>query len=99
MTVLQWSRASDYVGRKPVLLIGMAGSIASMLAFGFSTTFFGLVISRCLTGLLNGNVGVLKSAMGDLTDATNRAEGFALMPVTWAIGCTVSGPSLSSDFL
>lgn len=99
MTVLQWSRASDYVGRKPILLIGLVGTIASMLSFGFSTTFLGLVISRCLTGLLNGNVGVMKSAMGDLTDATNRAEGFALMPVTWAIGCTVSSACYMSSEL
>ncbi|KAF8813402.1 hypothetical protein BYT27DRAFT_6370181 [Phlegmacium glaucopus] len=43
-----------------------------------------IVISRCLCGLLNGNIGVMKSCMGELTDPTNRAEAFALMPVIWA---------------
>ncbi|KAF9065821.1 MFS general substrate transporter [Rhodocollybia butyracea] len=91
MTVLQWSRASDHMGRKPILLIGLAGSAISMLLFGLSKTFWALVISRCLTGLLNGNIGVMKSTVGDLTDSTNRAEGAAMMPVIWSIGATI-GP-------
>ncbi|KAJ7690108.1 hypothetical protein B0H17DRAFT_1290721 [Mycena rosella] len=30
--------------------------------------------------------GVMKSAVGDLTDRTNRAEGFAYLPIVWSIG-------------
>ncbi|TFK62044.1 MFS general substrate transporter [Pluteus cervinus] len=93
LCVLQWSRLSDHVGRKPVLLIGLAGTAISMIFFGLSQTFWGLVLSRCLCGLLNGNIGVMKSVMGELTDSSNRAEGFALMPVVWATGATF-GPLL-----
>ncbi|KAJ7911437.1 major facilitator superfamily domain-containing protein [Mycena leptocephala] len=101
MTVLQWSRASDRIGRKPILLVGLFGSAISMLCFGLSRTFWALVISRCLTGLLNGNTGVMKSALGDLTDSSNRAKGFAYVPlwtlnyflgqVIWATGASL-GP-------
>ncbi|KAE9402515.1 MFS general substrate transporter [Gymnopus androsaceus JB14] len=97
MTVLQWSRASDYMGRKPVLLIGLAGSMISMMLFGLSKTFWALVISRCLTGFLNGNVGVMKSTIGDLTDSTNRAEGVSMLPVVWSLGATL-GPLLGGTF-
>jgi hypothetical protein len=38
---------------------------------------------------LNGNVGVIKSMMGELTDSTNIAQGMALMPVVWSTGATV----------
>ncbi|KAL0564566.1 hypothetical protein V5O48_017479 [Marasmius crinis-equi] len=93
ITVLQWSRASDRVGRKPILLIGLLGSAVSMLCFGLSRTFWSLVLSRCLTGLLNGNIGVMKSAMGDVTDQSNRAEGLSLVAVVWCIGATL-GPLL-----
>ncbi len=68
-----------------------------------------LANSRCLCGLLNGNigdillfnsiscgsltefvvVGVMKSTMGELTDNTNRADAFALMPALWAFGATM----------
>ncbi|KAF7364336.1 Efflux pump azaL [Mycena sanguinolenta] len=86
MTVLQWSRASDHVGRKPILLIGLFGTSVSMLCFGMSRTFWALVVSRCLTGLLNGNVGVMKSVMGDLTDRSNRAQALAFLPIVWDLG-------------
>jgi MFS family permease len=97
MTVFQWSRASDHLGRKPILLIGLAGSMISMLVFGLSKTFWALVISRCLTGLLNGNIGVMKGTIGDLTDSTNRAEGISMLPVVWSLGATI-GPLLGGTF-
>ncbi|KAF9219620.1 MFS general substrate transporter [Gyrodon lividus] len=91
VTVLQWSRASDRVGRKPVLLLGIFGLSLSMLCFGLSRTFTGLVVSRCITGALNGNIGVMKSMLGELTDSTNMAQGFALLPISWSLGITL-GP-------
>ncbi|PFH48541.1 hypothetical protein AMATHDRAFT_49464 [Amanita thiersii Skay4041] len=93
VTVLQWSRASDHIGRKPILLFGLVGMTLSMLSFGLSRTYGGLMISRCLCGLLNGNIGVMKSVMGELTDPSNRAEAFALIPVVWATGATL-GPMM-----
>ncbi|KAF9048789.1 major facilitator superfamily domain-containing protein [Panaeolus papilionaceus] len=96
LTVFQWSRTSDRIGRKPVLMIGMIGTMLSMICFGLSRTFATLVISRCLCGLLNGNIGVMKSAMGELTDSTNRADAFALMPVVWALGATM-GPLIGGS--
>ncbi|KAG6906440.1 hypothetical protein DXG01_013923, partial [Tephrocybe rancida] len=35
--------------------------------------------------------GVMKSVMGELTDPSNRAQGFSLMPAVWAAGATL-GP-------
>ena len=32
-------------------------------------------VSRCLTGVLNGNIGVMKSMLVDITDPTNIAQG------------------------
>lgn len=42
--ILQWSLLSDRVGRKPILLTGSAGLCLSMICFGLSKTFWGLVI-------------------------------------------------------
>ncbi|EPT05619.1 hypothetical protein FOMPIDRAFT_41353 [Fomitopsis schrenkii] len=88
--VIQWSRLSDHIGRKPVLLIGMAGATVSMLCFGLSRKFWQLVLSRCILGALNGNVGAMQSVVGELTDSTNMAQVFALMPVVWSVGATVA---------
>ncbi|KAN0138298.1 Major facilitator superfamily domain containing protein [Lactarius tabidus] len=72
-------RLSDKVGRKPVLLCGLLGTIVSSLLF------------VRLNGMLNGNTGVIKSMMAELTDETNMARGLSLIPVTWAI-CGTLGP-------
>ena len=48
-----------------------------------------LVVSRCLCGVLNGNVGVMKSMMVEITDTTNRAQASALGAMTWSVGSTI----------
>ncbi|KAF5349778.1 hypothetical protein D9758_010223 [Tetrapyrgos nigripes] len=60
LTVLHWSRLSDRIGRKPIILTGLIGLSASMYCFGLSTTFTGLILSRAMNGALNGNIGVIK---------------------------------------
>ncbi|KAJ7473393.1 major facilitator superfamily domain-containing protein [Mycena latifolia] len=86
LTMLHWNRASDRIGRKPILLIGLFGTAVSMLCLGLSRTFWVLIASRCLSGLLNGNLGVVKSAVGDLTDPSNRAAAFPYINVVWDVG-------------
>jgi MFS family permease len=49
-----WGRLSDRVGRKPILLIGLAGTGLSMLTFGFATRLEVALVARALGGLLNG---------------------------------------------
>ena len=39
--------------------------------------------------MLNGNIGVIKSMLAELTDETNMARGFSLIPVIWALGGTI----------
>ncbi|KAF7375253.1 Major facilitator superfamily multidrug-resistance DHA1 sub-family [Mycena sanguinolenta] len=41
MTVLHWSRISDRLGRKPIILTGLLGLSISMFCFGLSRTFWG----------------------------------------------------------
>jgi hypothetical protein len=48
--------------------------------------------------MLNGNTGVMKSMMAELTDESNMARGFSLIPVTWAIGGTLGFDILLLSF-
>ena len=57
VTVMYWSRLSDIIGRKPILLLGTAALAVSMVSFGLSKTFWGLVVSRCIFRALNSNAG------------------------------------------
>ncbi|KAI0059266.1 MFS general substrate transporter [Artomyces pyxidatus] len=91
ITVFHWSRISDTVGRRPVILTGLFGLCISMYSFGLSTTYWGAVFSRSLNGALNGNIGVVKSMVAEITDSTNLAQVYAYMPISWATGGTL-GP-------
>ncbi|KAI9453844.1 MFS general substrate transporter [Lactarius psammicola] len=86
VTVLQWNRLSDHVGRKPILLSGLLGTTVSITLFGLSRSFWTLALCRCLGGALNGNVGVAKTVLAELTDDTNVARGFSLLLISGAVG-------------
>ena len=91
ISVLQWGRLSDRVGRKPILIIGLTGLAVSILLFGLSKTFGGLIVSRSIAGFLNGNGGVLKTAMAEITtgDEYYRAVAFSYLSITWVTGSTL----------
>lgn len=61
-----WGGLSDRIGRKPVLLFGCFGTVASLLTVGFSTNFWIALAGRALGGLLNGNIGVIQTMVGEL---------------------------------
>ena len=88
--ILQWGRLSDRIGRKPVLAIGLLGLALSMASFGLSHSLLSVIGSRALAGALNGNVGVLKSAIGEVTDESNMARAFSFIPLVWFVGSTVA---------
>ena len=44
ITVMLWSRMSDRIGRKPILLVGILALTISNLSFGLSRTFWAVVI-------------------------------------------------------
>lgn len=53
-----WGRLSDRVGRKPILLTGLAGTGISMIVFGFAPSLPIALLARALGGILNGYVHV-----------------------------------------
>jgi MFS family permease len=53
-TGLLWGKLSDNIGRKPVLIMGLAGTGLSVLLFGFSTNLWMALVARALGGFLNG---------------------------------------------
>ncbi|KAF8442387.1 major facilitator superfamily domain-containing protein [Boletus edulis BED1] len=90
LTTWQWCRLSDFIGRRPVILTGLLGLTVSTFAFGLSRTLGTLIISRCIAGILNGNIGVMKGMLSDLTDHTNMAQVFTLVPPIFSVGFTIA---------
>jgi MFS family permease len=55
-TGVLWGRASDKFGRKPAILLGLVGTLACLMLFGFSTSLPMAIAARSLSGIVNGNV-------------------------------------------
>ncbi|TFK98636.1 MFS transporter [Pterulicium gracile] len=91
LTVYHWGVASDAYGRKPILLIGLLMLVFSTLGFGLSRTFWAMMIFRALQGITNGNIGVTKSIMAEISDPSTITYVFSTMSIMWATGTTV-GP-------
>ena len=66
LTGMLWGALSDRVGRKPVLLLGCAGTMLSMLLMGLATNFWMALFGRAVGGLLNGNIGVIQTMVGEM---------------------------------
>ncbi|KAI8828104.1 major facilitator superfamily domain-containing protein [Chytriomyces cf. hyalinus JEL632] len=92
-TSLCWGWISERTGRKPVLLMGLIGNAISLLLFGQAHTLQAAIASRMLCGMLNGNVGICKCIIGEVTDSTNQSEGFSLINIMWSLG-TIFGPMI-----
>ncbi|KAK4238863.1 hypothetical protein C8A03DRAFT_43465 [Achaetomium macrosporum] len=93
-TSVFWGRLSDKVGRKPVLLMGMAGTGLSVLIFGFAPNLQVALFARALGGFLNGNIAVLQTTVGELvTVKEHQPRAYAVMPLVWCIGSIV-GPMI-----
>ena len=89
VTVLGWGRLSDRIGRKPPLVLGTLGCAAAVLGFGLSTQFWMMVFCRSLQGVFNGNIGITRAVIAEITDATNIAQAYSLIPLLWGIGVSI----------
>ncbi|KAG8891293.1 hypothetical protein FRB99_003685, partial [Tulasnella sp. 403] len=77
--------------RKPIVITGLSGVAIASFCFGLSTSFWQLLLSRAIAGALSGNVAVIQSIIGEITDETNQGRAFPLASVTWCVGCVI-GP-------
>ncbi|KAF9899799.1 hypothetical protein BX616_002840, partial [Lobosporangium transversale] len=92
-TSIFWGFMSDRYGRRPILLIGLCGTAIACTSFGLSKSLPWAIISRSMCGLLNGNVGVAKSMLGEIADKSNQSQAFGVFGFAWGIGMIV-GPVL-----
>ncbi|MCJ1322141.1 hypothetical protein MMC15_007486 [Xylographa vitiligo] len=89
-----WGRLSDKVGRKPVLIGGLAGTGLSMIIFGFAPNLPVALVGRALGGLLNGNIGVLQTTVAEMiTVKEHQPRAYSIMPFVWCLG-SILGPAL-----
>lgn len=94
LTAMLWGRMADSerMGRKRVILIGLVGTAIGSLGFGFSQSFHIAVFWRCMGGMLNGNIGVMRTMISEIIkEKKYQSRAFLLLPMTFNIGVII-GP-------
>ncbi len=92
-----WGRVSDRVGRRPVLLVGLAGSVAFYLLLGYATDLpagsAGLALAllfaaRVGAGVAGATIATAQAVIADSTPPEKRKHGMALIGAAFGIGFT-----------
>jgi MFS family permease len=88
-------RMSDKFGRKPLLVISLAGTFVSFVMMAFAPSAIFLFIARALDGLTAGNLPVAQAVISDSTAPEERAKGFGMIGASFSFGF-IFGPLIST---
>ncbi|MFQ2014814.1 MFS transporter [Aeromonas veronii] len=100
-------RLSDRYGRKPLLLLSLAGVLAgyALMALGIAWRSLPLLLlSRIVEGLCNGNIAIVQAMAADLAGKEHKARSFAWinigMNLGWVVGPMIGGYAavISGDY-
>ena len=84
---------ADRFGRRPILLIALAGSGLDYLLMAFAPTLTLLFIGRIISGLSGASITVASSYIADISTDKNRTTNFGLIGAAFGIGFVI-GPAL-----
>ena len=88
---------SDRVGRRPVLLFSLLGSVIGYLIFGLGGTLWVLFLSRLIDGITGGNQSTASAYIADVSSDADLAKNLGLVGLAWGVGL-VLGPALGGFF-
>ena len=84
---------SDRIGRRPVLLISLAGAAVNYLFLAFAPNLWLLLLGRAIAGLTSANTSVAAAYITDISPEDQRARRFGLFNAMFGIGFII-GPVL-----
>jgi MFS transporter, DHA1 family, tetracycline resistance protein len=84
---------SDRFGRRPVLLISLAGLAVDYLLLAVAHTLPLVFIGRTISGVFGGSYSTAMAALADSTPAENRARTFGFVSAAFGVGF-VLGPAI-----
>lgn len=87
-------RFSDFMGRKPLLVISLIGTVVANLLASFTPFAWLLFAARILDGLTGGNMSIATAVISDTTLPNERAKAFGLFDAAFRMGF-VTGPAIS----
>ena len=99
-------RLSDRHGRRPIMLMSLAGSAVGLVFCGLATSLVSLCLARAVAGLFGGSISIAQAYVADVTSPSQRPRymgfigasiglGFVLGPAVGA-GCIALGLGFSA---
>ncbi|EPE02784.1 major facilitator superfamily transporter [Ophiostoma piceae UAMH 11346] len=98
ITAVPWGWASDTIGRKPTIIMGLMCTMTCFLFWGTSTSLAMAITVRGIQGASNGNVGTIRTMVAEMVpEKSLQPRAFSVMPMVWSVG-SVFGPSFGGFF-
>jgi DHA1 family tetracycline resistance protein-like MFS transporter len=88
-----WGWVSDRIGRRPVLLVSLFGTVCSFAVLALADSIGALYVARVLSGFFAGTIGTAQAVVTDVTRPEDRARGMAVIGAAFGAGMIV-GPML-----
>lgn len=93
-----WGKLSDRIGRKPIMMIGIAGLSLSFFIQAMSTELWMLFAARIIGGVLSSaNMPTAMAYVADITTPENRGKGMGIVGAAVGLGF-VFGPAIGGIF-
>jgi MFS transporter, DHA1 family, tetracycline resistance protein len=89
---------SDRYGRRPILLLSIAGMGVSYAGMAMATSIWQLLLIRVFTGATSANIATAFAYIADSTPADRRAGAYGLMQAAMSAGFAL-GPAVGAMFM
>lgn len=88
-----WGRLSDRHGRRPLILLSLAGSCIGFLIFGLASSLPVLFAGRTVAGIAGAIIPATNAYIADVTPPEQRAKGMAMVGAAFGLGF-ILGPAI-----
>ncbi|KAI7780304.1 hypothetical protein LA080_016152 [Diaporthe eres] len=84
--MISWGRASDRLGRKPVLVFSLVGVTIATSLFGFSKTIWEMILFRCTAGVFGGTIVTMRTMLAEHSNSRTQAVIFSWFAFSGNLG-------------
>jgi len=86
-------RLSDRFGRRPILIVSLAGTAIGFLIMGWASSLPLLFVARIIDGASGGNISTAQAYIADVSTPENRSRSMGLLGAAFGLGFTF-GPMI-----
>jgi len=88
-----WGWLSDRIGRRPVILMSLFGTVLSFLLLAAAPSVGMVYAARVLAGFFAASIGTAQAVVTDVTPPERRAQDMGLIGAAFGLGFVI-GPAL-----